>query len=195
MKIAKQITFPTWLTLLRLILAPIMVPVCMVQYLPKNDINLNLAVVILFLLFGLTDFFDGFLARKLGQESKIGATLDHFADKILTFSAFIALLAVGKISYIFVLLLVGREIFMMGLREIALEHGISIQVSAFGKLKTCVQIAAIAWIIVNPVQSDAYNLINWIELLLLIVSVGLAWFSAVQYCRQFLVQFKNKISR
>ena len=188
MKISKKITFPTYLTLLRLVAAPIMVPFFIVQYVQFNDFFINAAVAALFLLFGLTDYFDGFFARKYCQETKLGATLDHLADKFLTFSAFVALLAIGKISYIFVLLLVGREIFMMGLREIALEHDIKIKVSAFGKLKTCVQIATIAWIILNPMQQVAGSFFNRIEFVLLFASVLLAWYSAVQY---FLVFYRS----
>lgn len=185
MKHSKKITFPTYLTLLRLIGAPIMVPFFIVQFLPINDFFINVAIAILFLLFGLTDFLDGFFARKYGQESQLGATLDHLADKFLTFSALIALLAIGKISYIFVLLLIGREFFMMGLREIALENKMNLRVSSWGKLKTCIQIGTIAWIIVNPAQQQLNYFFNGIEFLLLIASVMLAWYSALHYCIVF----------
>lgn len=188
MKISKKITFPTYLTLLRLVAAPIMVPFFIVRYVPVNDLFMNAAVAALFLLFGFTDYLDGFFARKYCQESQLGATLDHLADKFLTFSAFIALLAIGKISYIWVLLIVGREIFMMGLREIALENNVKIKVSSFGKLKTCVQIAAIAWIIFNPVHQDFWLWCNCVQLILLFMSLLLAWYSAVQY---FLVFYRS----
>ena len=192
MKYSKKITFPTFLTLLRLFGAPIMVPFFIVRYVPNNDITINAAVAALFLLFGFTDFLDGFFARKYDQESQLGATLDHLADKFLTFSALVALLAIGKISYIFVLLLIGREFFMMGLREIALEHAMNIRVSSWGKLKTCVQIGTIAWIIVNPAQLQPHYFFNGIEFSLLIAIVMLAWYSALQYCIVVYAQLKNR---
>jgi CDP-diacylglycerol--glycerol-3-phosphate 3-phosphatidyltransferase len=192
MKISKKITFPTYLTLARLICAPILVPFLIVRYVPQNDFIINLCVAAIFLLFGLTDYLDGFFARKFAQESKLGATLDHLADKFLTFSALIGLLAIHKISYIWVLLLVGRELFMMGLREIALEHGMSIKVSSSGKLKTVVHIALIAWIIANSVQV-AENQCYWnaVEINLLVGSVILAWSSAYNYFRDFYAQLKK----
>ncbi len=182
MKNSKKITFPTYLTLIRLIGAPIMVPFFIVNYVPKNNYTINLSIAALFLLFGITDYLDGFFARKYGQESKLGATLDHLADKFLTFSAFIALLVVHKISYVWVLLLVGRELYMMGLREIALENDFRVQVCSSAKLKTVVHILFIAWIIINPMHGGQPNcFFNGIEVILLLFSLCLSISSAVGY--------------
>ena len=192
MKNSKKITFPTYLTLIRLICAPIMVPFLIVRYVHQNDFVINLGIAALFLLFGITDYLDGFFARKYAQESKLGATLDHLADKFLTFSALIGLLAVHKISYIWVLLLVGRELFVMGLREIALEHAMSIRVSSSGKLKTVVHIILIAWMIANPMQAAQSGCWNFIETGLLIGSVILSWNSAYKYFMVFYAQLKSR---
>lgn len=192
MKHSKKITFPTYLTLFRLIGAPSLVPFLIVHYAPSNNFLINLSIAALFLLFGLTDFLDGFFARKYAQESQLGATLDHLADKFLTFSAFIALLAVGKISYVWVVLLVGREFFVMGLREIALEHAMSIRVSSFGKLKTATHIALIAWMIVNPCSGVPSLFWNGIELILLAASLIISWASALNYFCVFYGQLKNR---
>lgn len=191
MKHVKKITLPTYLTLFRLLGAPSLVPFLIVHYAPCNNLIINLSIAALFLLFGLTDFLDGFFARKYAQESKLGATLDHLADKFLTFSAFIALLAVGKISYFWVVLLVGREFFVMGLREIALEHAMSIKVSSFGKLKTVTHIALIAWIIINPMQGASCLFWNGIELILLAASLIISWASALNYFYVFYGQLKK----
>lgn len=192
MKHAKKITFPTYLTLIRLLGAPSLVPFFIVRYVPYNNFIMNLSIASLFLFFGFTDFLDGFFARKYAQESQLGATLDHLADKFLTFSALVALLAVGKISYVWVLLLIGREFFMMGLREVALEHAMSLKVSSFGKLKTAVHIALIAWIIANPMHGDISLFWNGIESVLLSVSVIISWASALQYCILFCAQLKTR---
>ncbi len=152
---------------------------------------INLSIAGLFLFFGLTDFLDGFFARKYAQVSSLGATLDHLADKFLTFSAFVALLAIGKISYLWVVLLIGREFFVMGLREIALEHAMSIRVSSFGKLKTVVHIALIAWIIINPAHGQVDLLWNGIEFILLAASLIISWASALQYFFVFYKQLQK----
>ncbi len=188
MKHSKKITFPTYLTLFRLIGAPSLVPFLIVHYASCHNFIVHVSIAALFLFFGLTDFLDGFFARKYAQESQLGATLDHLADKFLTFSAFVALLAVGKISYVWVVLLVGREFFVMGLREIALEHAMSIRVSSFGKLKTVVHIALIAWIIINPAHGQVNLFWNGIEFILLAASLIISWASALQY---FIVFYKQ----
>jgi len=191
MKHAKKITFPTYLTLIRLIGAPSLVPFFMVHYASYNNFMINLSIAFLFLFFGLTDFLDGFFARKYAQESQLGATLDHLADKFLTFSAFVGLLAIGKLYYVWVLLLVGREFFVMGLREIALEHNMSIRVSSFGKLKTATHIVLIAWIIINPAHGQLNLFWNGIEAILLAASLIISWVSALQYFAVFYTQLKK----
>ena len=191
MKRSKKITLPTCLTLFRLIGAPSLVPFFMVHYALYNNFMINLSIAFLFLFFGLTDFLDGFFARKYAQESQLGATLDHLADKFMTFSALVGLLAIGKLSYIWVLLLVGREFFVMGLREIALEHAMSIQVSSFGKLKTVTHIILIAWIIINQAHGQLNLFWNGIEAILLAVSLIISWASALQYFSVFYIQLKK----
>ena len=191
MKHSKKITFPTYLTLIRLIGAPSLVPFFIVHYASRNDFMINVSIACLFLLFGFTDFLDGFFARKYCQQSQLGATLDHLADKFLTFSAFVALLAIGKISYVWVLLLVGREFFVMGLREIALENEMSIKVSSFGKLKTAMHIALIAWMIINPMQGQISLFWNGMEFILLAGSVIISWASALNYFIMFYAQLKK----
>ena len=192
MKHFKKITFPTYLTLIRLIGAPILVPFFIVHYISYNDFFTNLLIAGLFLFFGFTDFLDGYFARRYGQVSIVGATLDHIADKVLTFSAFVALLAVGKMSYVMVLLLVGRVLFMMGLREIALENNLHIAVSSWGKLKTVLHIMLIAWIIINPMQNQVDLFWNGTEIVLLCLSLFVSWASALYYFIPFYSHLKSR---
>ena len=189
-KNSKKITFPTYLTLLRLFGAPILVPFFIVNYVPQNNFMINISIAMLFLFFGLTDFLDGFFARKYSQETQLGATLDHLADKFLTFSAYLALVAIGKMEYFWAILLIGREFFVLGLREIALENNMQIKVAAWGKLKTAFHIVLIAWMIVMPMACDNYF---WsiIEFILLSISLFLSWISAIKYCILFYVQLKK----
>lgn len=183
MKKSKTITFSTYLTLMRLCGAPILVPFFIVHYIPKDNVIINLAVAALFLFFGFTDFLDGFFARKYSQETQIGAALDHLADKFLTFSAYVALVAIGKMEYFWAILLIGREFFVMGLREVALENDIQIHVSSWGKLKTVVHIGFIAWMIFVPslIEQKFQLFLCGMKLILLALSLFLSWCSAIQY--------------
>lgn len=191
MKISKKITFPTYLTLLRLFGAPILVPFFIVNYVPCNNFMINLSIASLFLFFGFTDFLDGFFARKYSQQTQLGATLDHLADKFLTFSAYLALVSIGKMEYFWAILLIGREFFVMGLREIALENNMQVQVSSWGKLKTATHIALIFWIIIIPTTTSIPDFFWFItEFILLSASLILSWASAINYSIVFYKQLK-----
>lgn len=192
MKISKKITFPTYLTLLRLFGAPILVPFFIVNYVPIDNFMMNLSITSLFLFFGFTDFLDGFFARKYSQQTQLGATLDHLADKFLTFSAYLALVSIGKMEYFWAILLIGREFFVMGLREIALENNMQVHVSSWGKLKTATHIALISWMIIIPVTASA-PIFFWliVEFILLAASLILSWASAINYSIVFYEKLKK----
>jgi cardiolipin synthase len=150
-----HITFPTYLTLARLCAAPLILPPLFVLLLPFNYAWINYLLAILFLLFGLTDFFDGFIARRYKQESPLGSLLDPIADKFLIHSALIGLLAASKISFFWVLLFLCRDLCMMGLRQIAAEKRFSIPVSRWGKVRTVFVMFYIATAIANPIKMIA----------------------------------------
>ena len=192
MKNSKKITLSTYITLIRLVGAPLVMPFLIVNYGAQNDLYCNILIASLFLFFGFTDFLDGFFARRYAQVTKLGATLDHLADKFLIFSALIGLVAIGKISYIWVTLLIGREFFIMGLRQIALEQNMHIAVSSWGKLKTALHIALISWIILNPIQMTASLFWNGIEAFLLGASLIISLWSAFDYSVKFYSQLKSR---
>jgi len=152
MNVHTTITFPTYLTLARLCAAPLILPPLFVLLLPLNYWLINYLLAVLFLVFGLTDFFDGFLARRYNQESSLGSMLDPIADKFLLHSALIGLLAAGKISFFWVLAFVCRDLCMMGLRQIAAEKKFSIPVSRWGKIRTVFVMLYIAIAIANPMK-------------------------------------------
>jgi len=180
---------PNLLTLSRLILAPLLLPFLLVYYLPQDNLNINFLLSLLFIVFALTDFFDGYLARKYNLVSATGKLLDPIADKFLVTAVLISLLAVHKIWFFWVLILICREFLMMGLRLFALESGHEIVVSQWGKLKTFAQCALLAVLIAKPVNS-VNNLVKnnlviyfWssLELILLIITVSLSVYSAYNY--------------
>src|SRR5947199_10698456 len=99
-------TIPNKLTLIRLIGSPLLLPVLLVYFLPFNNFLINTLLAFIFLLFGATDFFDGYLARKYRLESTIGKVLDPIADKFLIYCTLIGLLAAGKIGFYWVIILI-----------------------------------------------------------------------------------------
>jgi CDP-diacylglycerol--glycerol-3-phosphate 3-phosphatidyltransferase len=191
----KELSLPMLLTFIRLIGSPIILPFFLVYLLPYNLFWLNSSLATLFILFGLTDFFDGYLARKYNQVTSSGAMLDHVADKSLLYSTLIALIAAHKLYFFWAIIWIGREFFVMALRQIALENNFSIIVSSYGKLKTIVQITCLAFIILNPYHSLHFAAPYWngTELLLLLLATALSVGSARNYFSAFMKQFSEKI--
>src|SRR5579871_2706499 len=95
----KQLSLSLKLTLIRLIGSPLLLPFFLVYLLPFNNVIVNAFLMLLFLSFGVTDFFDGYFARKYNQVTSVGATLDHLADKFLMYATLIALVVVHKIYF------------------------------------------------------------------------------------------------
>ncbi len=190
----KHISLPMLLTYIRLIGAPLVLPFFIVYLLSYNIVWLNCCLSFLFFLFGLTDFFDGYLARKYNQVTPQGAVLDHVADKFLLYSTLIALVDAHKLHFFWAILWIGREFFIMALRQVALEKNFSITVSSYGKLKTVVQIACLTLIIGNPDHS--LNLFssycNIAEMTLLIIATMLSLVSAYNYFSVFRKELLHK---
>ncbi len=191
----KQISLPMFLTYLRLIGSPLVLPFFLVYLLPYNVMWLNTSLAALFFLFGLTDFFDGYLARKYNQVTQRGAMLDHVADKFLLYSTLIALVAAHKIHFVWAIIWIGREFFIMAIRQLALENNFSITVSSYGKLKTALQIVCLTWVILNPGRPYYLSAFSWngLELILLLLATALSVGSAYNYFTLFMQQFSRKL--
>lgn len=188
---------PNLLTLFRLICSPLFLPILIVYGLPYNNVYINGFVAVLFALFSLTDFFDGYLARALKQETFLGKLLDPIADKFLLYATLVSLLAAKKIFFYWVLVLVGREFFMMGLRQIAAEHNFSVKVSLLGKLKTALQMCTLLLIIFNPYQELGFlGAFSWngLELFLLSATTGVSLLSAQRYYCAFVPLMEQRAS-
>ena len=151
-----KINFPTILTLTRLIIGPLVVPFLIVYLIPSNNIIMNCAVGAVFIILSITDLLDGYLARKLNNETELGKLLDHMADKFLTYSSLIGLITAHKIFFVWVLIFIGREFFVMGLRMLAQDYQLFVPVSYLGKLKTVSQAAYIAAAIINPYHDTSH---------------------------------------
>ncbi len=137
-----KLTIPTWLTLLRIVLIPVLVAV---YYLPYGWTNF--ASVFVFVLAALTDWLDGWIARKYDQYSAFGAFLDPVADKLMV-AVSLFLIVQGHHTVwmaIWAAIIVGREIAVSALREWMAEMGqrAKVKVASLGKFKTIVQMVAL----------------------------------------------------
>lgn len=180
------LNFSLVLTSIRLIAAPLIVPWLLVYYLPQNSLVINLILAVFCGLLALTDFFDGYYARRYGQTTLLGAMLDPIADKFLLFSLLVSLLAVNKIFFFWVILFIGREFYIMGLRHIALEQQRIIAVTNSAKIKTTLQMLYCLVAIANPYYwSVDFSLINLMQSTLLGISLWLTLYTAYEYTREF----------
>ena len=136
---------PNLLTWLRIVLIPVFVAV---YYLPDTwlmPVAKNWTAMSIFAVAAITDWLDGWLARKLNQTSAFGAFLDPVADKLMVAAALIILVQLGRVDAIVALIIIGREITISALREWMAQIGEakSVAVSALGKVKTVSQMLAI----------------------------------------------------
>jgi len=179
------------LTLFRFVGAPCTLPFLIVYGLPYNVFLVNCLVGLVLLLFGLTDFFDGYLARKYNQTTSYGQVLDPIADKFLLYSTLVALVAVGKLYFLWAIVWIGREFLVMGLRMIAVERDRTIPVSYSGKIKTILQIAALLCVIINPYQYD-WNTGFWWNALEASLLVNASIYSIVSLYQYVVLFFESK---
>ncbi len=140
----RNFNLPNFLTVLRIFLVPIIVGILLVEF--NGRVFWALA---LFLLASLTDFVDGYLARRKNQVTPLGILLDPIADKLLISSSFISLVALRLVPAWAVILLVGRELGITGLRAIAAGEGILIPASSLGKKKMFLEVLSIVLLILS----------------------------------------------
>ena len=136
------LNIPNLLTWARIILIPLVVGV---YYMPLPIAEANLIATIAFVVAAVTDWLDGWLARKLGQSSAFGAFLDPVADKLMVAAALVVLVQMGRADAVIAFIIIGREITISALREWMASIGASksVAVSFVGKLKTTAQMVAI----------------------------------------------------
>lgn len=168
---------PNALSISRIFLTPILLTVLLTKNVPQRDI---IAVAIV-LIAAATDWFDGYLARRLQQVSTIGMLLDPIADKLLVCSVLISMVETQKIQAWMVVIIVGREIAVTGLRSIAQAAGTTIAASDMGKTKMVMQIVAIVALLL----SDRIHLGWWVGQISLYLVVILALISAISYFLAF----------
>jgi len=161
-------TIPNLLTLLRLVLIPVFV---LVFYLPFHGHELTTAAI--FLVAAITDWFDGFLARKLKQSSQFGAFLDPVVDKLMVAAALILLVSAYPTWWMSIaaIVILIREISVSALREWMAKVGqhAKVKVSYIGKIKTTMQMVALLILLSQPAAITAITLIGIIALYVAVV--------------------------
>lgn len=175
------LNIPNLLTWARIVLIPLVVGV---YYLPLPIVEQNLIATGAFIVAAVTDWFDGWLARKLGQSSAFGAFLDPVADKLMVAAALVMLVQLGRADAVLAFVIIGREIAISALREWMAGIGArkSVAVSMIGKLKTTAQMVAIPMLLYDAPLAGLD--IGRIGVWLLWVAAVLTIWSMVYYLRK-----------
>ena len=188
-------TLPNLLTLFRIFVTPLFF--ILFFYFPTKVFSLLASL--LFALASLTDFLDGYIARRWNLETSLGKFLDPLADKLLVAVALIMLIPLDRVPSWMVAVIIGREILVTGLRVVAVTEGMVIAASRLGKYKTVLQILSVISLLIHyeyqlNIQSS-YVLINFHEM-----GMGLLWlamfvtvWSGIYYFRKFFKQVFYRI--
>jgi len=184
--------FPILLTWLRILLIPLFVGVFYFDKSWVSGPNQNLVATVIFTLAALTDWLDGWLARRWNQTTAFGAFLDPVADKVMVAAALIILVQLYRVDAIVALIIIGREITISALREWMAKIGEarSVAVSALGKIKTISQMLAIPLLLYyDPIGDfDPSKSGTW----LIRVAAVLTLVSMAVYFRASYAAFKEK---
>ena len=175
---------PNLVTFSRIVLIPLLIGI---YYMPFSEETQNITATALFILAGITDWLDGYLARRLNQMSAFGAFLDPVADKLIVVVALLVLLYLQRVDMIVTVIIVGREIAISALREWMAKVGQakSVAVAFVGKLKTVSQMIAIPLLLYSD---PLFGLVDcqWLGTVLINVAAVLTVMSMLYYLRKAL---------
>ena len=183
------VNLPNSITLTRIASIPLLIWILSTSRFQSTGGEKELLASALFIAASITDGIDGYLARKRGQITTIGMLLDPLADKIMVTAAFVALLAYNPqvVKVWIVVVIIGREFLISGLRSIASSEGFTITASELGKLKTVSQIVAV----VSVILAHGWNHweiggvisipVNWYAIAAIYFAVLVSLISAVDY--------------
>jgi CDP-diacylglycerol---glycerol-3-phosphate 3-phosphatidyltransferase len=164
------LNLPNALTALRIFLVPVLVVVLLTRSRSEGGLFLGVAI------FGvavLTDYLDGYFARRRNQITRTGILLDPLADKLLTAAAFLSMVEMGLVPAWMVMIVLGRELAVTGLRNVAAGRGILIEASVLGKGKMVAQVVAIFLLLLSrpfPILRIPSLVTLWIVVLVTVVS-------------------------
>src|SRR6266404_3686602 len=187
---------PNLLTLLRIFFVPLLVAALLAdgsvaRWQNVIPISREMFALAIFLAAAVTDLLDGYLARRWGQVTTVGTLLDPIADKLLVSAALISLVEIHRAPAALVILIIGREFAVSGLRSIASASGYTIKASDLGKTKMVAQVAAISLVIASIRWKELNDLAligMWTVMLFGIVS-------AADYFRKFWRKVDDQVKR
>ena len=161
---------PNKLTVARMIIVPFLVVFLLTGW--GGDANRYISLA-LFVVASVTDWFDGYLARKNNLVTNFGKFMDPLADKLLVCSAMICMIELNRLPAWFVIIIIGREFIISGFRLIAAENGIVIAANYWGKFKTASQMIMIILLILhfNGIFVTLEQLFIWLSLALTVISL------------------------
>ena len=188
------LTIPTIMTWARIVAIPLIVGIF---YLPETVASLpgkNLIATVLFVLFAITDWLDGYLARKLNQTSSFGAFLDPVADKFLVCASLLVLVHLNRADVFVGLIIIGREIAISALREWMAQIGAgkSVAVHMIGKLKTVGQMVAIPFLLFDGKLFGLIDTHLWGTWLIWVAAVLTVW-SMVYYLQKAIPEIRARV--
>lgn len=176
------------LTISRVVMVPLVV-LCF--YLPP--VTGRSLALLLFVLAAVTDYYDGYFARKWGQTTPLGIMLDPIADKLLIAIVLLMLVADNTVSGLHIwaaAIILFREVFISGMREFLAEKGVSVPVTSIAKWKTTIQMVALAALLGAPAVSLILPFALEIGLLLLWLSAALTLYTGIEYFKGSLQHLK-----
>jgi len=184
-----MLNLPNILALIRLCVAPVMFWIILTpEIFTDNGYDITWSYyfsALLFVIASLTDFFDGYIARELDQKTKLGAIIDPLADKMLVMAAFLGLMVGDNASVWAIYIIIVRELFITGLRTVAVQEGIDVSASWSGKVKTVAQMFAIGFLLMHWPFGNA---LLWLATALTIYS-GLEYL--FHFSRSYDIEGKN----
>jgi cardiolipin synthase (CMP-forming) len=185
------LTIPTIMTWARIVAIPLIIGV---YYLGLDLPTKNLIATILFVVFALTDWLDGFLARRLNQTSAFGAFLDPVADKILVCASLLVLVHLTRVDVFVALIIIGREIAISALREWMAQIGASksVAVHMIGKLKTVAQMVAIPFLLFDGQLFGVIDTNLWGTWLIWVAAVLTIW-SMIYYLQKAIPEIRARV--
>ncbi len=186
---------PNSLTILRIFFVPLLVVVLLTRE-PNLElwgfpVNFEIWGVLILLAAAFTDWADGHVARKRGEETTLGILLDPIADKLLISAAFISLVEMDLVPAWMVVIIVAREFTVLGLRNIASAEGFTIRASKLAKMKMVLQVVAVCAVILG----SKHILLKPVGALLLWLVVASAVASAVHYFLKFWSHVDDRVKR
>ena len=160
------VNIPILLTWLRIVMIPLMIGIYYVPDAWLFGIGRDVAAMLVFIVASVTDWLDGYLARRWNETSAFGAFLDPVADKLVVATALIMLVQLGRLDAILAAIIIGREITISALREWMAQIGAhkSVAVSMIGKIKTAAQMVSIPMLLYHaPINGfDVQTIGTWL---------------------------------